>query len=85
MAAQDVHNRKVSLVHLFHHTKTGEFLLFLSESSKCDTHSPPFTPRASSATIKNWGKKHIQHARDKKRVKTDSDQSESKEKFVAES
>ncbi len=66
------------IVQLFHRTKTCRFLLLPLECGSA-TIAP-----ASPATFGNWVEQHVQSIRNKEKVKTDSDWSESKEKQTVE-
>ncbi len=46
-------------VQLFHHTNTGGFFLWTSESVKSVTCRLPIIPRADPATTENWKEQKI--------------------------
>ncbi len=67
-------------VQLFHHINTYRFspVALQSKSGKCNISGLPITHRASPATTGTCEDHHTQPGRNRKRLKTDSDWSESR-------
>ncbi len=72
------HDRKRRwVVQLFHLANIGGFLLLPLECWKCDPSHLSFTPTASPTTFGSQEEQHIPPIRNKEKVKTDSEWSES--------